>query len=237
MFGKWFSENCSVRQLLAETARLDEVIGHIWWAEQYASTWRGYDISIRADARFFAGDWSDARADYHLAAELEPDGFLDGHHRSIALAAAAYAGEAAAYAGEDVLDRMRQEHAIAKALVEDNPLGQWEVLINVVEGLAVLGRQEETADLHATMAKGIGKGRGVSFHGRLWQMVAGIAAAGGKRWNAAEEHFETALREAAELPAVLAQPETRRWYSRMLLNRDQDGDQDTARTLLGEAVE
>ena len=67
-------------------------------------------------------------------------------------------------------------------------------------------------------------------------MVAGIAAAGGERWDAAQEHFETALEEAHELPHVVGQPEVRRWYARMLLDRDAVGDQDMARTLLGEAT-
>ena len=81
------------------------------------------------------------------------------------------------------------------------------------------------------------KANGISFHLRLWQMAAGIAATGGKQWNAAQEHFETALREAYELPNVIGQPEVRRWYARMLLNRDDPGDRDKARTLLGEATE
>ena len=35
----------------------------------------------------------------------------------------------------------------------------------------------------------------------------------------------------------IAQPETRRWYAQMLIDRDVAGDRDKARTLLGEAVE
>ena len=77
----------------------------------------------------------------------------------------------------------------------------------------------------------------MSRHSRLWQMVAGIAAGAGGQWDAAQEHFETALRQAHELPHKIAQPETRRWYAQMLLDRDAGGDRDKARTLLGEAVE
>jgi len=36
---------------------------------------------------------------------------------------------------------------------------------------------------------------------------------------------------------VLAQPETRRWYARMLIDRDAPGDRDKARELLTEAIE
>jgi len=68
-------------------------------------------------------------------------------------------------------------------------------------------------------------------------MTAGIASACGTDWDRAETHFETTLRQATDLPHRLAQPETRRWYAWMLLDRDAPGDRDKARTLLGEAIE
>ncbi|MDP7340698.1 MAG: hypothetical protein QGI10_14370 [Vicinamibacterales bacterium] len=36
---------------------------------------------------------------------------------------------------------------------------------------------------------------------------------------------------------MIMQPETRRWYARMLLDRNGAGDKDKARTLLDEAIE
>ena len=77
----------------------------------------------------------------------------------------------------------------------------------------------------------------ITRHGRLWQMLAGVAAASARKWDAAQEHYETALRQARELPHRMAEPEIRRWYARMVLDRDQPGDRDKARTLLGEAIE
>ena len=74
------------------------------------------------------------------------------------------------------------------------------------------------------------------MNSRLWQMVAGIAAACGEQWDAAQEHFETALRQAHDLPHKIAQPEFRRWYAQMLLDRNAAGDRDKVRTLLGEAI-
>ncbi len=35
---------------------------------------------------------------------------------------------------------------------------------------------------------------------------------------------------------VIAQPQTRRWYARMLMDRDGPGDRDKARELLTEAI-
>ena len=80
---------------------------------------------------------------------------------------------------------------------------------------------------------GVEKGRVLSWNFGLWQMVAGIAACG-QHWDAAQQHYETALTQAHDLPHKIAQPEVRRWYAQMLLDRNAPGDRDKARTLLGE---
>ena len=77
----------------------------------------------------------------------------------------------------------------------------------------------------------------MTVRGLLTEGVLGIAAACGADWDRSEAHFETALRQATDLPHRLAQPETRRWYAWMLLDRNAPGDRDRARTLLGEAIE
>jgi tetratricopeptide (TPR) repeat protein len=63
-----------------------------------------------------------------------------------------------------------------------------------------------------------------------------MAAAAGEHWEKAEEHYQTALRQAHEIPVVIGQPEVRRWYARMLIDRDAPGDREKARELLTEAV-
>ena len=39
------------------------------------------------------------------------------------------------------------------------------------------------------------------------------------------------------MPHIIEQPEVRRWYARMLLDRNAPGDRETARQLLSEAIE
>ena len=68
------------------------------------------------------------------------------------------------------------------------------------------------------------------------QRIAGIAAASGGHWEQAQTHYETALTQAHEIPFRSEQQEVRRWYAQMLLDRNQTGDRDRARILLGEAV-
>jgi serine/threonine protein kinase len=62
----------------------------------------------------------------------------------------------------------------------------------------------------------------------LYEMLAGVHP---------YRHFDTALNQAHDFPDKIAQPETRRWYAWMLLDRDGPGDREKARTLLGEAIE
>jgi hypothetical protein len=109
--------------------------------------------------------------------------------------------------------------------------------LSVVEGLAVLGHGKDTAGLYPLVLKGIKNGVMLGYAVRLWQMVAGIAAAASGHRDAALEHFETALKQAHELPHKIAQPEVRRWYAQTLLGDDTPGAHDKARTLLSEAVE
>jgi hypothetical protein len=74
--------------------------------------------------------------------------------------------------------------------------------------------------------------------------LSGARTAAGEQREKAEEHYQTALRQAHELPHRIEQPEVRRWYARMLIDRDAPGDpstgsgrdRDRARELLTEAI-
>jgi hypothetical protein len=72
---------------------------------------------------------------------------------------------------------------------------------------------------------------------RFTQTIAGLAAAAAHHWEAAEEHFQTALQQAESLPDVLEQAEIRRFHSMMLMDRSAPGDREKAQTLLREALE
>jgi hypothetical protein len=52
----------------------------------------------------------------------------------------------------------------------------------------------------------------------------------------AEQHFSTALRQAAELPHRPEEAHTRRWYGQMMLDRAGPGDRQQAQRLLRLAV-
>jgi hypothetical protein len=71
---------------------------------------------------------------------------------------------------------------------------------------------------------------------RLIERVAGIAAAAAGRFHDANDHFRTALRQAAELPHVPEQAHTRRWYARMLIDWNRPGDRGEGSGLATEAA-
>jgi tetratricopeptide (TPR) repeat protein len=119
-----------------------------------------------------------------------------------------------------------------------NPLGSWSTLFVAVEALAVLGEKSEAAKLYPLLQEAMHMGiilRGWDM--RLLETLAGIAAGAGGDWAKAEDHFRTALRRAEELPDIIEQPEVRRFYARMLLDRNAPGDRQKARQFLTEALE
>jgi hypothetical protein len=75
------------------------------------------------------------------------------------------------------------------------------------------------------------------FDWALTQRVAGMAAASAGMWEQAEAHFETALRQAVELPNRLDDPQVRHRYGEALLARGRAEDQARAQALLDEARE
>ncbi len=100
-----------------------------------------------------------------------------------------------------------------------------------------VGERDQAAKLYPLVVELINTGGILRWwaHGLL-DTVAGMAATAGRQWEVAEAHYEKALRQAHELPHKIEQPEVRRWYARMLIDRDSPGDRDMASELLTEAI-
>lgn len=142
------------------------------------------------------------------------------------------------------MGRVTEAHAFSEEIRKHlpkagraNTIGSWTLLLTVVEGLVASGRHEDAAEMYPLVVAAIATGTVWRlFDCRLLQTVAGIAAGAGKDWQAAEEHFRTALDEAHQLPVVLEQAEVRRFYAAMLTERKAPGDLDRAAELLGDAA-
>ena len=133
------------------------------------------------------------------------------------------------------------------ALEQAKALPPWQVrpmasgfeLILTAEALVHLDRPHEAAALHEEIVQILAGGPvfGLIVGWGLLRRGAGIAAAAGGKWEAATQHFETALRQAHNLSLVCEQPQVRYWYARMRLDRGEPGDREKARELLTEAID
>jgi tetratricopeptide (TPR) repeat protein len=118
-----------------------------------------------------------------------------------------------------------------------NTLRSWLVLMAAIETFAVAGAQDKAAACYPLINEAIATGTVMSLGSfRLLETLAGIAAAAAQNWPAAEAHFQRALQLAATLPMAIEQPEARRFYAQMLIDRDAAGDRERAGRLLEEAI-
>jgi tetratricopeptide (TPR) repeat protein len=181
---------------------------------------------------FWRGQWEKALQDFQEAVKVEPATFYAGAAWGSLSLFKAYAGDR-----NGALHMLEQKRQNLPRPGQANTMGAWSMLLAAVEGLAILNEREEASKLYPLVGEAIDTRallRGPEVG--LLQTVAGMAASAGGQWDKAEQHYRTALRQAHELPVVMEQPEVRRWYARMLIDRDAPGDREKARELLTEAV-
>jgi tetratricopeptide (TPR) repeat protein len=186
-------------------------------------------------ASFLRGDWDEARTRFEEGERIEPPGAMKGWNTGALFECLAYRGEAT-----EALALLDSGAAELPRAGEPNGWGQWTLLLNVVEGLTVLGLTDRAAELYPLTLEAMertGCVCGSFYDMRLIERAAGIAATAARRWDDAERHFVAAAEQAAALPHVVEAAHTRRFHGRMLLERDGHGDRDRALVLLAEAAE
>ena len=114
------------------------------------------------------------------------------------------------------------------------PLGAWQSLVMVIEGLGTIGQTEEAAALHPVAEDLTVTGIELAFTLTLPRTAAGIAAACARNWVRAEEQHRAAIHIAESMPHRIALAIARYWYAEMLRAR---GDSVVAsRELMNEAA-
>jgi tetratricopeptide (TPR) repeat protein len=210
------------QESMRDGLELARSIGYGWVSHFHAYLGLGH---------FWEGRWEEALQEFQEGARLEQAGFYAGAAPGCLFLFKAYAGDS-----DGALRILEEKRENLPRPGQPNTLGAWIMLETAVEGLAVLGERKEAAELYPLVLEAIDSGAlTISFY-RLLQIVAGIGAAAGGQWDKAEEHCRTALRQAHEIPVIIDQPEARRWYARMLLDRNAPGDRDKARRLLTQAI-
>jgi len=186
--------------------------------------WVSMCYTYLGTAHFWRGRWDQALESFREGARLEPPGVLAGYDWAGLFLCQGYMGDKDA-----ALAALEERREGLPRPGRANTWGAWAMLSAAVEGLAVLGEREQAAKLYPLVLEAIDSGPLVLWFSRDFQTVAGIAAAAGGQWDKAEEHYETALRQAHELPIAIAQPEVRRWYARMLIDRARSEHPEPAR--------
>ena len=117
-------------------------------------------------------------------------------------------------------------------------MGSWWMLAEVIEGFVMLGEQSHAGQFYPLARELIDTGAVVFWPiFRFTYTVAGMAAAAAQHWEAAEDHFQTALDQAQAIPHCLEQAEIRRFHAMMLMDRARPGDRKRAQRLLSEAIQ
>jgi hypothetical protein len=112
------------------------------------------------------------------------------------------------------------------------------MLAFVIEGLFILGERSQARDLYPLARELVDTGAVVLWPiFRFTQTIAGIAAAAASQWDAAEDHFHSALQQTESVPHRLEQAEIHCFHAMMLIDRSARGNRERARGLLGEARE
>ncbi len=183
--------------------------------------------------RFLRGDWEAAlpHSEHSCAAEF-PNAF-DGWGGGMLLRQRAYTGDLAGARSLFAQKKDRLPH-----LDRPSPIGGWGLLMLAVEALFVIGEREQAAELYPLARQAAQTGViCLEVISRFPQTVAGLAAAAGKQWDKAEEHFQIAMKQAVEFPHRLEEMEIRRFYGQMLIERNGTGDRDQAGAMLTGAIE
>ena len=198
--------------------------------------WGVQDLGWIGLARFLAGDWDAARAPFEEGVARDPVCPWNGWNRAQLFEYLAYIGDREAALA---LLENAENNRLPKP-GQANAWGRWVMLMSAVEGLYVLGEHDRAAGFYDLVVECIEGTRTICsgyYDMRLSERAAGIAAAAGRCWDDAEEHFRTALRQAAELPHLPEAAHTRRFFAAMLLERDGPGDRAEAAQMATEAAE
>jgi tetratricopeptide (TPR) repeat protein len=182
---------------------------------------------------FFRGEWASALTHAQALRRPEVGIPVEGLGVGMLFRQLAYAGErASAFA---ILDESRGRLPLKG---RPNTRGSWLMLALVIEGLVILGERSQAGQLYPLVVELVGTGAVALWPiSRFTQTIAGTAAAAAGQWDAAEEHFQIALRQAGSFPSRLEQAEIRRFRAMMLMDRAVAGDHERAQTLLREAQE
>jgi eukaryotic-like serine/threonine-protein kinase len=190
------------------------------------------DVQLSA-LDFVRGDWAAALSRADTASRIDPQmSSIQGFGQGALFRQMAYSGDR-----DGALALLEKQRASLPLSGRENTRGSWWTLGMVIEGLFMLGERAQAGQLYPLVRELIDTGAVVAWPmPRYTQTIAGLAAAAAHQWEAAEKHFQVAMRQAEFFPDFLEQAEIRRFHAMTLSDRATRGDREKARTLLSEAL-
>jgi tetratricopeptide (TPR) repeat protein len=212
---------------------LDRLDAGLQAVEEVAGAWGWLARSCQSQALLWRGDLESATERARDALAREPEaGTHTGPGWGMLFLCECEAGRA-----DSALSLLDGRRSGLPRVGRLNAIGSWCALFKVVEGLVLLGEPQQAAALYPLVVEALGKETVVTFDAsHLLDTIAGIAAAAGNRWDAAERHYQAALALTEHIPFISEQADVRYWYARMLLDRSTSGDRRKAGELLKTAV-
>ena len=217
-----------------ELAILESSIQQVFKSEPKVPSifWDAFSEMQLSMVDFLRGDWTSALHHAQESCGLERETSRRGTGVGTLFRQMAYLGD---QVGASAV--LEEKRSWLPRTGRPNTIGSWWMLALVIEGLFVLGDYDAAGELYPNALELIGTGAVALWPiFRFVQTVAGMAAAAARKWKAAEDHFQTALKQSETVPHHLEQAEIRRFHARMLLTRAAKGDHERARTLLAEAL-
>jgi len=224
--------NCTIQQA---RGNLDESSSHmrrsIEMFEEGGFPWGVFSEGHYSVNALLVGDDERARTAFEIAgANRIPGVSWSGCETCYWLSGKAHLGDT------NVLEAYETLRGSLRPAGEAVPSGAVQLLEGCIEALVVSGHDEEAAALYPAMKDFLDRGLGVAaFTYGLHERFAGMAAAAGRDWDAAEAHYAKALELAERLPHRVDQARVRYWHARMLLLRAEASDVARAETLLADA--
>lgn len=175
--------------------------------------WVAFSDTLKGIISFWRGGWDSARVRMDRGARMAGPFWLAAQQGWIMVLDAWCGSTEAVHARLDSLEFAlpRPGHA--------NLMGSWTLAALGAEAIGLVGGRW-AGRLHDLVREAIATGTVMrQFDGRLLQTAAGMAAAQAGRNEAAEEHFNVALRQVSDLPHRLERPHVLHAYARLLLER------------------
>ncbi|HKU28601.1 MAG TPA: hypothetical protein VJQ54_24235, partial [Candidatus Sulfotelmatobacter sp.] len=219
----------------ADLAKLETVLQQVLKSDPKAPTafWDVFSEGQLSLVDFLSGNWKSALDHAQASFRSEAENFLRGAGMGTLFRQLSYDGDRSS-----ALTLLRDKRSWLPRKGQLNAMGSWWMLANVIEGLVMLGEQSHAGQFYPLARDFINTGAVVFWPiFRFTHTVAGMAASAAQNWEAAEDHFQTAMHQAEVIPHRLEQAEIRRFLAMMLMERSRPGDRKRAQRLLSEAID